>query len=92
VEESSMRISSTEFLKNYETLSDKALAEPVTITRDGHDRFVLLSVEEYERLKRRDRRVRRIEDFTDQEMEAIAKAEVPAEYAYLDDELKDWSP
>jgi hypothetical protein len=28
-----MRISSAEFLKNYETLSDKALAEPVTITR-----------------------------------------------------------
>jgi hypothetical protein len=40
---------------------------------------VLLSVEEYERLKRRDRRVRRIEDFTAQEMAAIAKAEVSAE-------------
>jgi PHD/YefM family antitoxin component YafN of YafNO toxin-antitoxin module len=87
-----MRISSAEFLKNYETLSDKALAEHVTITRDGHDRFVLLSVEEDERLKRRDRRVRRIEDFTAEEMEAIAKAEVPSESAYLDAELKDWKP
>jgi PHD/YefM family antitoxin component YafN of YafNO toxin-antitoxin module len=87
-----LRISSSEFLKNYEKLSDKALAEPVTITRDGHDRLVLLSVEEYERLKRRDRRVRRIEDFTAEEMEAIAQAEVPEEYAHLDEELKDWTP
>jgi PHD/YefM family antitoxin component YafN of YafNO toxin-antitoxin module len=87
-----MRISSAEFLKNYETLSDKALAEPVTITRDGRDRFVLLSVEEYERLKRRDRRVRRVEDFTAEEIEAIANAEVPPEYAYLNAELKDWKP
>ena len=87
-----MRISSSEFLKNYEKLSDEALAEPVTITRDGHDRLVLLSVEEYERLKRRDRRVRRIEDFTAEEMEAIAQAEVPEEYAQLDEELKDWTP
>ena len=87
-----MRISSAEFFENYVTLTDKALSEPVTITRDGRDRLVLLSVEEYDRLKRRDRRVRRIEDFTAEEMEAIAKAEVPAEYAYLDEELKDWKP
>ena len=88
----SRRISSAEFFENYVTLTDKALSEPVTITRDGRDRLVLLSVEEYDRLKRRDRRVRRIEDFTAEEMEAIAKAEVPAEYAYLDEELKDWKP
>lgn len=87
-----MRISSTEFLKNYETLSDKALAEPVTITRDGHDRFVLLSVEEYERLKRRDRRVYAIEDMSPEQLAALEKSEVPSEYAYLDAELKDWKP
>jgi PHD/YefM family antitoxin component YafN of YafNO toxin-antitoxin module len=73
-------------------LADKALSEPVTITRNGRDRLVVLSVEEYERLKQRDRRVRRIEELTDTEMDAIAKADVPAEYAHLDDELKDWTP
>jgi prevent-host-death family protein len=87
-----MRISSAEFQKNFRTLADQALSEPLTITRDGRDRLVLMSVEEYDRLKRRDRRVVRLEDFTDQEMALIARAEVPAEYAHLDAELKDWQP
>ena len=87
-----MRIFAADSLKDYTALSDKAVSEPVTITRDGHDHLVPLSIGEYERLKCRDRRVRKIEDFTAAEMEAIAKAEVPAEYAYLDDELKDWKP
>src|SRR5438045_9181149 len=67
-----MRISSAEFQKKFESLADKALTEPVTITRDGRDRLVLMSVEEYDRLKRRDRRVVRLEDFTVQEMVLIA--------------------
>jgi prevent-host-death family protein len=87
-----MRVSSAEFLESYEALIEKASVEPVIITRNGRDHLVLLSVEEYDRLKRRDRRVYRIEDFTAEQMEALAKAEVPAEYAYLDDELKDWKP
>jgi prevent-host-death family protein len=87
-----MKVSSAEFQKQFGTLADKALTEPVTITRNGRDRLVLLSVEEYQRLKRRDRRVVRLEDFTEEEMALIAKAEVPAEYAYLDAELKDWQP
>lgn len=87
-----MRISSSELQKNFGSLADKALTEPVTITRNGRDRLVLLSVEEYERLKRRDRRVVLLEDFTDEEMALIAQAEVPAEFAHLDAELKDWQP
>ena len=87
-----MRISSADLQKQFGTVADKALTEPVTITRNGRDRLVLMSVEEYDRLKRRDRRVVRLEDFTDDEMALIAQAEVPAEYAYLDDELKDWRP
>ncbi len=87
-----MRISSAYFLKNYEAVIDKALFEPVTITRDGRDRLVLLSIDEFNRLKRRDRRVYRIEEMTSEQIAAIEKAEVPAEYAYLDEELKDWKP
>jgi prevent-host-death family protein len=75
-----MRVSSAEFQKQFGTLADKALVEPLTITRNGRDRLVLLSVEEYERLKRRDRRVVRLEDFTEEEMALIAKADVPAEH------------
>ncbi len=87
-----MRISSAEFQKKFGSLADKALTEPVTITRNGRDRLVLLSVEEYDRLRRRDRRVVRLEDFTDEEMALIAQAKVPPEHAHLDAELKDWQP
>jgi PHD/YefM family antitoxin component YafN of YafNO toxin-antitoxin module len=87
-----MKITTAEFIKNYGTLADKALTEPVTITKNGRDRLVLLAAEEYARLKRRDRRVVRLEDFTDEEMKLIAKAETPTEFAHLDDELKDWKP
>jgi prevent-host-death family protein len=87
-----MRISSTDLQKQFGSVADKALTEPVTITRNGRDRLVLMSIEEYNRLKRRDRQVVRLEDFTDEEMALIAQAEVPAEYAHLDAELKDWQP
>jgi prevent-host-death family protein len=73
-----MRVSSAEFQQKFGSLTDKAMTEPVTITRDGRDQLVLLSAEEYDRLKRRDRRVVRLEDFTDEEMALIAQAEVPA--------------
>jgi len=85
-------MTSAEFQKRFESLADKALIEPLTITRNGRDRLVVLSVEEYDRLKRRDRRVVRLEDFTDEEMALIAQAEVPPEHAHLDAELEDWQP
>jgi len=68
------------------------LSEPVTITKNGHDRLVVLSAEEYERLKRRDRRVVLPGQLTDEEVALIADAEVPAEHALLDEELRHWHP
>ncbi|MBM3654768.1 MAG: type II toxin-antitoxin system Phd/YefM family antitoxin, partial [Alphaproteobacteria bacterium] len=47
-----MKVSTAEFIKNYGTLADKALSEPVTITKNGRDRLVMISAEEYSRLKR----------------------------------------
>jgi PHD/YefM family antitoxin component YafN of YafNO toxin-antitoxin module len=85
-----MRVSTAEFIRSYGTLADRALSEPVTITKNGRDRLVVISAEEYDRLRRRDRRVILPEELTDEEAALIAKAEVPAEYAYLDEEIKDW--
>jgi len=87
-----MKVSSAEFIKNYGSLSDKALLEPVTITRNGRDRLVLISTEEYARLRESYRRALSVEDLSDEDMELISKAEVPAEYAYLDELLKDRKP
>lgn len=85
-------VTSAEFQRNLGLYQDKALAEPVTITKNGRERLVLLSVEEYQRLKRRDRRVFRTSELPDEWVEAVEKAKVPDEYAYLDAELKDRKP
>jgi PHD/YefM family antitoxin component YafN of YafNO toxin-antitoxin module len=87
-----VRVTTSEFIRGYGALADKALTEPVTITSNGRDRLVLLSVDEYERLRRRDRRAFRAEELSEADLELIAQAKVPAEYAHLDEELGDWQP
>lgn len=87
-----MRVSTAEFIKNYGTLADRALMEPVTITKNGRDRLVVISAEEFERLKQRDRRVVPLEAFTETEIERLQAAEPPAGLDQLDAELKDWQP
>ena len=89
---SEMRVSTADFIKNYGTLADKALQEAVTITKNGRDRLVMISAEEYSRLKRRDRRVVKLEDFTDEEMAVIAATEPAPEDHTLDAELRGWQP
>lgn len=87
-----MRVTTAEFISNFGSLTDIASAEPVTITKDGRDRLVLVSADEYDRLMRRDRRAFRAEELNEDEIALIARAEVPSEYAYLDQELTDWQP
>ncbi len=43
-----------DLVRQFSHYSNLALAQPVIVTRDGQPRNVLISVEEYERLKRRD--------------------------------------
>jgi prevent-host-death family protein len=78
---------SAEFQRKIGHYQDRALVEPVMVTRNGRERVVLISADEFKRLKRRDREVLRVEDLTEADLKAIQAAEVPAEYAYLDAEL-----
>lgn len=87
-----MRVTTADFIKHYGRLADRALSEPLTITKNGHDRLVVMAADEYERLKRRDRRVVSAGELTDAEVALVAAAEVPAEHAHLDNELKHWHP
>jgi PHD/YefM family antitoxin component YafN of YafNO toxin-antitoxin module len=84
-----MKVSTADFIKNYGTLADKALIEPVTITKNGRDRFVLVNAEEFERLKRRDRKVYGAGELPDELLEALAKSEMPPGYEHLNAELED---
>jgi DICT domain-containing protein len=60
-----MKVSTADFIKNYGTLADKALVEPLTITKNGRDRFVLVEAAEFARLMRRDRKVYGLGDMPD---------------------------
>lgn len=45
------RVTATEFQQSVGNYSDTAMREPVIITSHNRDRLVLMSVEEYQRLK-----------------------------------------
>ncbi len=83
-----IKVSSAEFQRNIGRYQDMALTQPVAVTRNGRERTVMISTEEYQRLKRRDRRVLRLEDFTDEMIEAIEKAEPPEEASQYDHEYR----
>jgi len=64
-----------------------AITEPVTITSNGRERLVLMSVEEYRRLKRRDRQVMGLEDFTEADLQALQKVQPSPEAAAFNHEV-----
>ncbi len=83
-----VKVSATEFEKNVGRYEEVARTQPVTVTRDGRDLAVLISAEEYQRLKTRDRRVMTLSDFTPDEIAAIERAEPPVESALFDHEVE----
>ena len=50
-----LRVAANEFQNQVGRYTDMALTRPIMITRHGRDRTVVISAEEYARLKRRDR-------------------------------------
>ncbi len=79
-------VTAVEFQRHFGRYQDVALTEPIAITRNGRERIVMLSVDEYHRLKKRDRQVLALEDFTESDLTAIQAAEPPAEAAAYDHE------
>lgn len=81
-------VTSAEVQKNFGYWQDQALRKPVRVTRNGHPKIVLLAVEEYERLKRRDQQALRVEDLDNDIVDAIARTQPPKETARFDDEVE----
>ncbi len=50
-----IRIGASDFQWAFDAISDMAERDPVAITKEGRDCLVVMSAEEYMRLKRRDR-------------------------------------
>lgn len=82
------KVSASEFQQAFGALSDKARREPVVITKHGRDSLVVMSAEEWQRLKRRDRQVGLTTELPEEWVEAVRSADVPDEFAHLDAELK----
>lgn len=72
-----VRVTASEFQRSFGKLSDKALREAVAITKEGRDHLVLVSADEYARLKRRDRKVGLAGDLSDEWLDAVRSAQVP---------------
>ncbi|MDR3474843.1 MAG: type II toxin-antitoxin system Phd/YefM family antitoxin [Devosia sp.] len=88
-----IRVPSTEFGKEVGRYQDVALTQPVFVTRNGRDRTVMISAEEYHRLKRRDRQVFATAEAPQEIIEAVKQSEMDPRHKHLDDELlKDWKP
>jgi prevent-host-death family protein len=86
-----MKITSTEFQQNVGRYQDQAQLGPVAITKNGRTHTVLVSAAFFELLAK-GRISRPIEDLDEETLDAIAKSAVPAQYAELDDLIKDWKP
>jgi len=83
----STRVSETEFQQEFGAVTEQARHAPVTITKDGRDHLVVVSAEEFARLKRRDRRVGLAEELPEEWVGAVQQAEVPQEFSHLNSEL-----
>jgi prevent-host-death family protein len=82
------RVTQFEFQRDFGEIADKAVREPVTITREGRDDLVVLSAQEYARLKRRDRLVGLTSEVSEEWIAAVRDAKVPDDHRHLDAELK----
>ncbi|HEX9559481.1 MAG TPA: type II toxin-antitoxin system Phd/YefM family antitoxin [Reyranella sp.] len=87
-----VRVTASEFHRAFGALSDKALKEPISITKQGRDHLVLMSAQEYSRLKRGRRVVGLAEDLPDSALKLIRRARMPRRHKHLDAELKNWKP
>ena len=83
----SVRVKAAEIQKRFGEFQDIALVEPVTITKYGRDSVVMLSVAEYRKMRRRYRESLAVENLSEEQIEAILRAEMSPEHSALDEEL-----
>ena len=81
-------ITAAEFQRYFGRYQDEALTQSVVITRNGRERVVVISVDEYRRLKHRDRWVMGLEDFTDEDVAALEATRASESPKAFDSELK----
>ena len=76
-----MRVTSVELHQNLGRTIDRARLEPVTVTKHDRDHVVILSAEEYGRLRQAARQARLTGSLTAEERALAAAATVPSKAA-----------
>ena len=73
---------SSEVQKNFGAFHDRAMREPVRVTKYGRETVYIVSAETFHELKQGRRDAVAAADLSDQEAALIAAAEIPAEHRY----------
>ena len=81
-------VTASEFQQHFGRYQDEALTQPVAITRNGRERLVVMSVDEYRKLLRRAREAIRVESLSGAEVAQIAQGRMHPRHDHLDAELK----
>ena len=80
-------ITSVEFQKGFGRYREAALKQPVTITNHGRESLVLMSADEYKRLKSLDRQPLYAWELGEEALRALETAETQAEASAFDSEI-----
>jgi len=84
----SATLTRSEFEERVGDALDKALSQTVIVTKHGRPKNVVLSYDEYQRLIARDRRVVRLEDWTEAEIVALESMRMEPGLEHLDAEIE----
>ena len=82
------RVTSNEFQKKFASYKAKAHREAVVITSHGQDDVVLISVDEYERLRQLDQQAVYAHELPETVINELGTAPIPEETHKFDDEYR----
>lgn len=83
----SSTVSASDVQKNFGVYHDRALTEPVRVTKYGRETVYIVSAKTFHELKQAQRDAIYSSELTDAEMALINSAEIPAEERYSLDKL-----
>jgi hypothetical protein len=66
-----IKVCAAEFQRNIARYQDLALMQPVSVTHNGREGRVMISIDKYHHLKRLDRQVLGLDDCTDADLAAL---------------------
>lgn len=74
--------SASEVQKNFGAYHDRALSEPVRVTKYGRETVYIVSAKIYHEMKQAQRTALAVADLTDAELALIEAAEIPSAHRY----------